>query len=647
MNQINSRKLSDWLPITLKEAKARGWENIDVVLISGDAYIDHPSFGSAVIARILESMGLKVAIVPQPNWQDDLRDFRKFGKPNLFFAITSGNMDSMVNHYTANKRLRSNDAYTPGGEASFRPDRATTVYSRIIRDQYPDATIIIGGIEASMRRLGHYDYWANKLKPSILKEAKADLLIYGPGEKPIQEIAKRLISGESIKDIRDICQTAFLEDNESYLDNNSHKKNNWQDIYLHEYDQCQKDKKLYAENFKWIETTSNELNPKTRLIQKSGSTFVVVNPANPPSSSEELDKSFDLPYTRLPHPKYNKRGEIPAFNMIKHSINMHRGCFGGCSFCAISAHQGKFISSRSEESILREIKAVSKMEYFKGHLSDLGGPSANMYKMKGKNLDLCDKCKRPSCVFPSICSNLDDDHSKMISLYRKAAKIDGVKKITIGSGIRYDMLLPKKGNKWEQDKKDYAIEIIKKHVSGRLKVAPEHTSDSVLKLMRKNSFEQFKTFKKFFDQESLNAGLIQQLVPYFISSHPGCTNEDMKHLAEETKKLNYRLQQVQDFTPTPMTLATVIYYSGINPYTMEEVYTAKSKEEKLAQRDYFFWYKKNQNYNKTSPYNRGNGQPRSSFSSNSREVYPRESNPSKPINPYATKRVIKGKFRKD
>lgn len=571
----------NWQPTTLKEMKKKGWDQADVILFSGDAYIDHPSFGAAVIGRTLEAAGFKVAIVPQPNWKDDLRDFKKLGKPRLFFAVTSGNMDSMVNHYTANKRLRKDDAYSPGGKAGFRPDYATYVYSQNLKKLFPDVPIVIGGIEASLRRFTHYDYWQNKLKPTILSESNADLLIYGNGEYTVTELAKLLDKGVPFFSIKNLQQTAVLVDN--------FEKKSGDKIILNSHEICVKDKKKFAENFKHIEIDSNSLIRKT-IVQKIGKKTLIVNPPVSNISQKQIDKSFDLPYTRLPHPKYQKRGAIPAFEMIKFSVNLHRGCFGGCSFCTISAHQGKFIVSRSEKSILQEIDKITAMPDFKGHISDLGGPSANMYKMQGRNIEKCKTCKRPSCIYPSICSNLDTDHSKLIEIYKKVRNNPKIKKATIGSGIRYDMLFDKNGE-IKADKLQYTQELIKYHVSGRLKVAPEHTSTEVLKIMRKPNFNLFHKFKKYFDRINKKAGLNQQLIPYFISSHPGSTDLDMANLSIETKELDFRLEQVQDLTPTPLTAAAVMFYSGYHPYSLKKIYSAKSKQEKLNQRMFFFWYK--------------------------------------------------------
>jgi uncharacterized radical SAM protein YgiQ len=583
----NKTDINLWLPTSKKEVQQRGWDELDVVLLTGDAYIDHPSFGAAVIGRILEAEGLKVAIVPQPNWTDDLRDFKKLGRPRLFFAITGGNMDSMVNHYTAGKRKRGSDAYTPGGKAGFRPDYATIVYSKIVKELFPDIPLIIGGIEASLRRVTHYDYWSDKLMPSILVDSAADMLFYGMGEKSIVEFAQLIQKGIPISKLTTIPQTSFLVENDEIYAT----KKNWDEFELSSHEECLIDKKKYARNFMHIEEESNKMEAK-KLTQKVGNKKIVVNPPWPTFKESEIDRVYDLPYTRLPHPRYNNKETIPAYEMIRHSINIHRGCFGGCTFCTISAHQGKFIASRSEKSVLKEVEKVTEMPDFKGYISDLGGPSANMYKMKGIHEEICRKCKRPSCIFPSICKNLDTDHKPMLDLYKKVRMNPNVKKAFIGSGIRYDMILEKTGRE-ETDKNnsEYLREVIKHHVSGRLKVAPEHSSDEVLKFMRKPSFKLFEQLNDEFIKINKEENLNQQLIPYFISSHPGSKSEDMANLAIQTKKMNFRLEQVQDFTPTPMTLATVVYYSGYHPYTMEKIYTARNHNEKENQRKFFFWYK--------------------------------------------------------
>ena len=573
-----------WLPTTKKEIERLGWDYIDVILFTGDAYIDHPSMGCAVIGRVLESKGYRVAIIPQPNWQDDLRDFKKLGAPRLFFGISAGAMDSMVNHYTAARRKRSDDAYTPNGRAGARPDYPTIVYSQILKKLFPEVPVIVGGIEASLRRLSHYDYWQDKLRPSILFDAHADLLVYGMGEKAIVEITRQLETGKKVNELTDIPQTAIITNAAEAAQAAG------TDIVLHSFEECLSDKKKQAENFKHIEIESNRWE-RHRLWQVHGKKAIKVNPMYPPMTTEEIDASFDLPYTRLPHPRYNGK-HIPAYEMIRHSVNMHRGCFGGCAFCTISAHQGKFIASRSKQSILKEVEQIAKMADFKGYISDLGGPSANMYQMHGKDLDKCRKCVRPSCLHPQPCKNLNNDHAPLLDIYHAVDALPEVKKSFIGSGVRYDLSMAKHSDeRVNQTNAQYNRELIIKHVSGRLKVAPEHTSDRVLNCMRKPSFDLFYKFKQLFDEINHKYDLRQQLIPYFISSHPACTEQDMAELAVITKKLNFHLEQVQDFTPTPMTVASEIYYTGYHPYTLEKVYTARTKEEKQNQRKFFFWYK--------------------------------------------------------
>ena len=571
-------RLTDWLPTTRKEVELRGWDELDVILFSGDAYVDHPSFGAAVIGRILEAEGLRVAIIPQPNWRDDLRDFKKLGRPRLFFGVSAGCMDSMVNKYTANKRLRSDDAYTPDARPDMRPEYPSIVYTQILKKLYPDVPVILGGIEASMRRLTHYDYWQDRVRPSILVDSGADALIYGMGEKPIMELVRKL---KQQQPILDIPQLAYLT--KEVLPQEG-------DITLFTHEECLKDKKKQASNFRHIEEESNKY-AASRILQAVGRQTVVVNPPCAPLTEAELDRSFDLPYTRLPHPKY-KGKRIPAYDMIKFSVNIHRGCFGGCAFCTISAHQGKFIVSRSKESILKEVKAVMELPDFKGYLSDLGGPSANMYKMRGRDEAMCKKCKRPSCIHPKVCPNLNTDHSPLLDIYHAVDSLPGIKKSFIGSGVRYDLLLHQsKDPKTNKSTQEYTRELIVRHVSGRLKVAPEHTSERVLSIMRKPPFSQFGEFKKIFDRINREEGLRQQLIPYFISSHPGCKKKKKKELAVITKRLDFHLEQVQDFTPTPMTVATEAWYTGFHPYTLEPVFSAKTQREKLAQRQFFFWYK--------------------------------------------------------
>ena len=583
-------RLTDFLPTTKKELELRGWDELDVILFSGDAYVDHPSFGAAVIGRTLEAAGYRVAIVPQPDWHGDFRDFKKLGRPRLFFGIAPGCMDSMVNKYTANRRLRSEDAYSPDGRHDMRPEYPTIVYTKILKQLYPDVPVILGGIEASMRRLTHYDYWQDSLRPCILCDSGADMITYGMGEKTTLELASVLSEKGQVNSeqfaaaIKTIPQTVYLSRKEDIPGGIGPD-----DIVLHSHEECLKDKRAQAENFRHIEEQSNMMHAH-RLIQRVGGRYAVVNPPYPPMTTEELDASFDLPYTRQPHPKY-KGKRIPAYDMIKHSVNIHRGCFGGCAFCTISAHQGKFITCRSKESILREVRQVIDMPDFKGYLSDLGGPSANMYGMGGRNKNLCEKCKRPSCIHPQICPNLDTDHSKLLDIYRAVDALPGIKKSFIGSGVRYDLLLYRsKDEAANRAAQEYTRELICHHVSGRLKVAPEHTSDRVLRLMRKPSFQQFYDFKRIFDRINAQEHLRQQIIPYFISSHPGCQEADMAELAVITRELDFHLEQVQDFTPTPMTVSTETWYTGYDPYTLEPVFSAKNQREKLAQRQYFFWY---------------------------------------------------------
>lgn len=578
-------QLTDFLPTTKKECNLRGWEQLDVILFSGDAYVDHPAFGSAVIGRVLEAQGYRVAIVSQPDWHGDYRDFKKLGRPRLFFAVSPGNMDSMVNHYTANRRMRHDDAYSPDSRHDLRPDYPSVVYTQILKKLYPDVPVALGGIEASLRRLTHYDYWQNKLMKPILCDSGADILLYGMGEKNTLLLCRELEKGRKISEIDDIPQTVFLRKKENIFGGIKSD-----DIVLHSFEECQHNKKSHAENFRHIEEESNRIHAQ-RILQPVGNLYAVQNPMFPPLTTEELDVAYDLPYTRLPHPKY-KGKTIPAYEMIKFSINMHRGCFGGCAFCTISAHQGKFVVCRSKESILREARQIAQMPDFKGYISDLGGPSANMYGMHGRNIKACEHCRRPSCIDPAICPNLITDHSKLLEIYRAVDNLPGIKKSFIGSGVRYDLVLHKsKDERSNTNAITYARELISKHVSGRLKVAPENTSNKVLKFMRKPSFKLFYEFKRLFDKINQEEGLKQQIIPYFISSHPGCEEEDMAELAVITKNLDFHLEQVQDFTPTPMTVSTTAFYTGYDPYTLEPIFCAKTPKEKLAQRMFFFWYK--------------------------------------------------------
>jgi uncharacterized radical SAM protein YgiQ len=579
---------SRWLPTSRDELDARGWDQVDVILVSGDAYVDHPSFGTAVVGRMIEREGYRVAILPQPNWRDDLRDFKKLGAPRLFFGVTAGCMDSMINRYTAARKPRSEDAYTPDGAPGFRPDYAVTTYTKILKQLYPDVPVMVGGIEASLRRVTHYDYWSDTLKPTILAESGADILVYGMGELPLVEMLRLLKRGVPFSSLKTIAQTAVLLPPGAPVPKNA----NWDDHILHSHDECLHDRGLYATNFKQIETESNRVKAR-RLLQLTGDRMLVINPPFPTMTEEQIDRSFDLPFTRLPHPRYRKRGPIPAYEMIKHSINMHRGCFGGCSFCTISAHQGKFVASRSKDSILREVEAVKAMPDFHGTITDLGGPSANMYKMKGKEQWICDECVRPSCMWPNMCPNLDTDHNALLDIYKSVRETPGVKHAFVTSGLRYDLFLhEKKSPEVAKSHERFMEELVEHHVSGRLKVAPEHTSDATLRVMRKPSFSLFRKFKKKFDAIKEKVGKPQlQLIPYFISSHPGSEAKDMADLALQTKELGYKLEQVQDFTPTPMTVATEIYATGVHPYDGKPVACAHSPEEKQEQRSFFFWYK--------------------------------------------------------
>ena len=586
-NPYTALPLSAWLPVSREEIVQRGWEQPDVIVVSGDAYVDHPAFGPAVIARLIEAQGHKVAILPQPNWRDDLRDFKKLGHPRLFFGVSAGNMDSMVNHYTAARRLRSDDAYTAGGKAGFRPDYASVVYTQILKKLFPDIPVLLGGVEASMRRLTYYDYWSDQVKPSILFEAGAELLLYGMAEKAVKHLLERLEKGERFDQIQNLEQSAFVVASKSMIT----EVEGWETLELPPHEALKRDKKLFAKTFRTWEENLNRTHP-ARIIQENPQGWLVINPPSPVTTEAELDSFYSLPFTRMPHPRYRKRGPVPAYEMIRHSVTMHRGCFGGCSFCAIAAHQGKFISSRSEASILKEVEQISNMPDFKGHITDLGGPTANMYRMSGIDFEKCRKCKRPSCIYPGVCANLNTNHNPLVDLYRKVRAHPAVKKLSIGSGIRYDLFMDEKDSlSAQRGHRNYFRDLVLHHVSGRLKVAPEHTSARVLRYMRKPAFTKFEKLKLEFDSICLKNNLPQQIVPYFISSHPGSQQEDMDDLARMTRKMGFRLEQVQDFTPTPLTLATTMFYSGFDPYTLKPVAVARSKEEKAAQRNAFFWYK--------------------------------------------------------
>lgn len=564
------------IPTSVKEVKKLGWDYIDVILFSGDAFVDHPSFGTACIARWLEKHGYRVAVVPQPNWRDDLRDFRKLGAPRLYFAVCSGAMDSMVNHYTAGKRLRHDDAYTPEGKSGQRPDRAVTVYTRILKQLWPEVPVVIGGVEASLRRLTHYDYWDDCLMPSILVDSGADWLCYGMGERPMLELTKAIEAGRNLHQMERIPQVAFLRKGRCKLEGA---------LVLHSFETCRKDRKAFAENFHEIETHANMLHPQT-IVEAVGDGYVQVNPPYPPATTEEMDSFWDLPFTKLPHPRYAGK-RIPAYDMIKDSIITHRGCFGGCNFCTIAAHQGKFIQSRSEESIVAEVRRLAAMPEFHGNISDLGAPTANMYGMHGTDPLRCEVCRRKSCLYPAPCRNLDRSHERVLRMYDKVMAVKGVKHAYIGSGVRYDLFLDEKGF-IDDSGKPYLKSLMLEHTSGRLKVAPEHTEDKVLGYMAKPSFKLFERLRTEFDAINRENGTHTELVPYFISSHPGCTFQDMERLAHNPGLKGIWMDQVQDFTPTPMTTSSVMFYTGLDPRTLKPVFVERDPDRKKAQKQLFF-----------------------------------------------------------
>lgn len=576
-----------WLPASRKEMDALGLDEVDVIMFSGDAYIDHPSFGAAVIARVMEDEGAAVAVVPQPNWTDDLRDFRKLGRPRMFFAVTAGNMDSMVNHYTASRRLRSDDAYTPGGRPGFRPDYPTKVYTAILKRLFPDVPVLLGGIEASMRRLSHYDYWKNSVEPSILVSSGADMLVYGMGEEPVREIIRLMKKGLPFSSLKTVPQTAIMVDSGRRLPVNRH----WDDLWLDPHELVINDKKAFAHSFLLFEKESNKI-VQARILQACNDRVVVVNPPYPPAGTALADSTYSLPFNYSPHPRYRGKAPIPAWEMIKHSVNIHRGCFGGCSFCAIAAHQGRHIVRRSKESVLREIRKISSMEGFSGVISDLGGPSANMYGMKAKDITRCLKCQRPSCIWPAICNNLSVSHSELNELYEEALSVPGVRQVLIGSGVRYDLLLREYNTGAGREEDIYLSRLIERHTSGWLKVAPEHNDATVLRLMRKPSFSLFRSLCNIFENKMKRSDRKSLLIPYLISSHPGCTVKMMESLAEELRALGIRPEQVQEFTPTPMTLSTCMYYTGADPYSGQPVHVPVSVEERRKQKELFFWYRR-------------------------------------------------------
>lgn len=564
------------IPTSVKEVQRLGWDYIDVIFFTGDAFVDHPSFGTACIARYLEKFGYRVAVVPQPNWKDDLRDFRKLGAPRLYFAVNSGAMDSMVNHYTAARRLRHEDAYTPDGQFGRRPDRAVTVYTKILKRLWPDVPVVIGGVEASLRRLAHYDYWDNSIHPSILVDSGADWLCYGMGERTMLELTRAIENGRNLRQMENIAQLAFYRKGTCKLDGA---------LVLNSYERCLEEPRAFAENFHQIEVHANMLTPQT-LVEPVGDGYVRVNPPLPPATTEEMDSFWDLPFTKKPHPRY-KGKRIPAYDMIKDSIITHRGCFGGCNFCTIAAHQGKFIQSRSEESILKEVRELAAMPEFRGNISDLGAPTANMYGMHGKDPSRCAVCRRKSCLFPSPCSNMDRNHERVLALYRRVDAVKGIRHSYIGSGVRYDLFLDEKGFVDGSGKK-YLRELMLRHTSGRLKVAPEHTEDKVLYYMAKPSFRLFERLRAEFDKINREEGTHTELVPYFISSHPGCTLQDMRKLASNRSLNGIWMEQVQDFMPTPMTTSSIMFCTGLDPRTMKEVFVEHNPERKKEQKSLFF-----------------------------------------------------------
>ena len=564
------------IPTSLKEVQALGWDYIDVIFFTGDAFVDHPSFGTACISRWLEKWGYRVAVVPQPNWRDDLRDFKKLGAPRLYFAVNAGAMDSMVNHYTAAKRLRHEDAYTPEGRFGQRPDRAVIVYTKILKQLWPEVPVVIGGVEASLRRLTHYDYWEDRLMPSILVDSGADWLCYGMGEKPMLALTRAIESGMNRHQMEQLPQFAFFR---------SGKPRVPEALVLSSFEECLRTKKAFARNFHEIEMQANMLHATT-LIEPVRDGYIQVNPPYPPATTEEMDSFWDLPFTKLPHPRY-KGKRIPAYDMIKDSIITHRGCFGGCNFCTIAAHQGKFIQSRSETSILREVRKLAAMPEFHGNISDIGAPTANMYGMGGTNPSLCAICRRKTCLFPEPCRNLDRSHRRLLTLYAQIEAVRGVRHAYIGSGIRYDLFLGPDGFV-DESGRTYLKEVMLKHTSGRMKVAPEHTEDKVLGYMAKPSFRLFERLRTEFDRINRETGRHTELVPYFISSHPGCTMEDMRKLSRHPALKGIWMEQVQDFMPTPMTTSSVMFYTGLDPRTMKPVFVERDPARKQAQKSQFF-----------------------------------------------------------
>ena len=558
------------LPMSMKEAKARGWDELDVVFITGDAYIDHPSFAMAILGRTLEAAGFRVGIVSQPDWHN-CDPWREFGRPRLFFGISAGNMDSMINHYTANRKVRNSDAYSPGGRIGVRPDRATLAYCHRAREAYKGVPVIAGGVEASLRRLAHYDFWGDNVRKSILLDSKADLVMYGMGENPIVEIAQRLDAGETVKDLRDMRGAAYVCGAKDPIPEDA--------LELPSFEEVRDDKYQFAEATKIIHNETNPYNAQ-RLIQKHGNQTVVVNPPQFPITQTAMDGIYGLPYTRKPHPKYTE--PIPAFATIKDSVTIMRGCFGGCTFCSITAHQGRTIQSRSKDSVIGEIKKMADDPSFTGVVSDIGGPTANMYELQCSKPEVEAKCRRQSCVHPKICKLLGTDHGPLIQLMREARDVKGVRKVLVASGVRMDLA---------RRSPEYVKELTEHHVGGLLKVAPEHASDGVLDKMRKPSVDDFENFSEIFREQSKETGKKQYLVPYFISSHPGSDLNSMIDLAVFLKRNGYKPDQVQDFIPAPLDVATCMYYTEMDPFTKEPVFIAKKLKDRKAQRALMQFFK--------------------------------------------------------
>ena len=578
------------LPMTMAEARERGWDELDIVFVTGDAYIDHPSFASAILGRVLEAAGFRVGIVSQPDWQT-CDAWRTFGKPRLFFAISAGNMDSMINHYTANRKVRNDDAYSPGGRIGLRPDRATLGYCQRAREAYPGVPVIAGGVEASLRRLAHYDYWSDKVRRSILLDAKADLVAFGMGEESILEIARRMDSGETVRDLRDMRGIAYVlgakESEEKFgpaptsleMTNGQRPITNNQFLCLPSFESVAADKPTFAEATKIIHNETNPYNAKP-LVQFHDRQAVVCNAPRFPISQAAMDAIYDLPYTRKPHPSY--REKIPAFEMIKDSVTIMRGCFGGCTFCSITTHQGRIIQSRSHDSVIGEIESMTRDPQFKGVISDIGGPTANMYEMRCSRPEVEAKCRRQSCVHPTICKLLETDHGPLVKLMKDARETPGIKKVFVASGIRMDLA---------RRSPEYMRDLVRHHVGGHLKVAPEHSDAGVLNLMRKPASDDFEKFAEVFDRESAKAGKKQFIIPYYIASHPGSDLHAMIDLAIFLKRNGYRPDQVQDFIPAPFDVATAMYYTGIDPFTKKPVYVAQHLRDRKLQRALMQFFK--------------------------------------------------------